>query len=787
MTGYPRYIYNLDNRRTPNTIGNKALNLRSLSKIGVRIPNTKVLTWQAYQRYIQDDEKLVGELQVELNNHLVANTFYAVRSSANVEDSLERSFAGQFKSVLDVQGIDRVFQAIWGIWGTAQSERVTSYLEKHGINAKDLLMGVIIQEMIHPVFAGVSLSRNPVTGADEVVVEAVEGSGEALVQSGVTPMRWINKWDNWIMQPENSPIPNSLLDQIVAETRLISQKLKSHVDLEWVYNGQQLYWLQVREITTLNRHNIYSNHISKEMVPGMIKHLIDSVNIPLVCSMWVRLLTEMLGKTNVKAEDLAKSFYYRVYFNMGTLGQIFEEVGFPADSVETLMGIFPDDFKKPGMKPTPKTFLRLPRMSVFFLNKWLFARKMHKALPKIEQSFGTFDFQNAKNLSEKDLLKEIERLYEAVREAAYFNIVTPLLLAMYNRVLKGHLAKQVVDFSQFDLMAGVTDLSDYDPTVHLHFLHEKFSRLEPSIRKEIRNSSYAEFIEIPDVAEFQKEVADFIDQFGHLSDNGNDFSTIPWRETPDMVLDLIVNFTPSAEETSAKISLEDLGLKGLTRYRFMLFYQRTREFHLLRERIGAAYSFGYGLFRYYYLALGSIFVQRDWIDQPPDIFYLRAAEIQQLVDGTQSDFNVRQFVDRHKADMERFSNITLPTVIYGDEPPPVSDASSEKLIGVPTSIGHYTGKVCVVRGIRDFNKVQQGDVLVIPYSEVGWTPLFARASAVVAESGGMLSHSSIIAREYNIPAVVSVAGATRLPDEALVTVNGHTGEVIIHQREESQE
>ncbi len=94
-------------------------------------------------------------------------------------------------------------------------------------------MGVIIQHMIQPVYAGVSLSRNPVTGADEVVVEAVEGSGEALVQSGVTPMRWINKWDNWIMQPETSPIPISLIDQIVTETRLISQKFRSHVDLEW--------------------------------------------------------------------------------------------------------------------------------------------------------------------------------------------------------------------------------------------------------------------------------------------------------------------------------------------------------------------------------------------------------------------------------------------------------------------------------------------------------------------------------------------------------------------------
>jgi pyruvate,water dikinase len=83
--------------------------------------------------------------------------------------------------------------------------------------------------------------------------------------------------------------------------------------------------------------------------------------------------------------------------------------------------------------------------------------------------------------------------------------------------------------------------------------------------------------------------------------------------------------------------------------------------------------------------------------------------------------------------------------------------------------------------------VQKGDVLVIPYSEDGWTPLFTRANAVVAESGGMLSHSSIIAREYNIPAVVSVTGATRLPDETLVTVNGHTGEVIIHHNAESKE
>jgi pyruvate,water dikinase len=562
---------------------------------------------------------------------------------------------------------------------------------------------------------------------------------------------------------------------------LISKKLKSHVDLEWVYDGQQLYWLQVREITTLNQHNVYSNHISKELIPGIIKPLIDSINLPLVCSMWVRLISEMLGKTSVQAEDLAKSFYYRVYFNMGTLGQIFEQAGFPADSVETLMGIFPEDVQKPRMKPTLRTFLRMPRMSIFLLKMWLFAGQMQNAIPILEDKFRTFDYKNAHKLNENQILGEINRLYKTVQEAAYYNIVGPLLMAMYNQVLKRQLTNLGIEFSTFDLMAGAKELTEYDPTFHLHRLHEQYKRIDPALQDQIRNCSFSEFEKIQGINQFKHQVLDFLEQFGYLSDNGNDFSAIPRRESSDMVLDLIVNFTPSTEDTSKKTGLNEINLRGIARSRFILFYQRAREFHLLRERISAVYTFGYGLFRNYYLALGSILVNKGLIDEPVDIFYLRASQVKQLISGTKPDLDAHQVIANHKADMERYADISLPTVIYGDELPPVSDDSLEKLVGVPTSIGHYTGKVAVVRGIYDFSKVQKGDVLVIPYSDVGWTPLFARASAVVAESGGLLSHSSIIAREYNIPAVVSVAGATRLPDQALVTVNGHTGEVIIHQ------
>jgi pyruvate,water dikinase len=131
-------------------------------------------------------------------------------------------------------------------------------------------------------------------------------------------------------------------------------------------------------------------------------------------------------------------------------------------------------------------------------------------------------------------------------------------------------------------------------------------------------------------------------------------------------------------------------------------------------------------------------------------------------------------------EMEQCRNILLPALIYGDAAPMSQNEAAEKLTGVPASRGFYSGPAKVVHGLDDFHKVQPGDVLVIPYSDVGWTPLFAHAGAVVAESGGMLSHSAIVAREYRIPAVVSVTGAMQLTDHTPLTVDGFRGEVILH-------
>src|SRR5512137_2013292 len=163
-------LHSLESSRLPQSAGNKALNLRRLMKIGVRIPVTYVCDWKAHHRYLADDISLVPELREELARIIAPDRKYAVRSSANMEDSLERSFAGQFKSSLNVQGVDSILQAIWSIWSSANPPLVNAYLGRHDI-AGSVSMAVIVQEMVSPVYSGVTLSKNPVTGTDEVVVE----------------------------------------------------------------------------------------------------------------------------------------------------------------------------------------------------------------------------------------------------------------------------------------------------------------------------------------------------------------------------------------------------------------------------------------------------------------------------------------------------------------------------------------------------------------------------------------------------------------------------------------
>ena len=775
------YLFDLESRWRSRVMGNKAKKLRFLQRHRFRTPATLVCSSDAYQRYRAGERHITNDLRSELREKLDPEKAYAVRSSASIEDGPEHSFAGQFKTLLDVQGVEGVAQAVQEVWEAAQSPAVVAYAQRAGVDAAGLEMGVIIQEMVRPVISGVSFSKNPITGMDEVIVEAVRGSGEKLLQEGETPERWVNKWGRWVVTSEEKGIGLDLIEDVVQQTKSIAKAYGHPVDLEWVFDGRELYWVQLREITALDEVNLYSNRISREFFPGLVKPLVWSVNVPLVNGAWVRFFTEMIGPNDIDPYHLAELFYYRAYFNMGAVGQILELVGLPRETIELLLGLEIEGPEKPSFRPTPKTFSLLPRLLLFAGRKLRVARRTEQFLPAMEAELAAFPVGEAGQLEGAQLLSRIEQLYALAQETAYRNIEVQLSQAIYTRMLKGQLSHLGVLLEEFDLTSGMEEMKPLEPNVHLQRLHQQYLELEPELRATVGDSNYERFCRLPGIEDLQEGVAQFIQQFGHLSDSTNDFSYPSWRENPDWILKMVVDGVPARSPAPSRIGFESLQAKPPRRWILATVYDRARRFRWYREAVGSLYAYCYGLFRTYFLALGERFVQQNLLDTSEDVFYLYFDEIKETVRQDFVGKDLREPIAERKREMEACRHLTPPDIIYGDSPPSLQSGGGTKLQGTPTSRGHYTGPVRVVQGIQDFEKVQAGDVLVIPYSDVGWTPLFARAGAVVAEAGGILSHSSVIAREYGIPAVVSVSGACGLADSSTVTVDGYRGEIIVQE------
>lgn len=776
-----QYIYTLTQDSLPISVGSKAINLRSLFDMGFKIPVTYCCSWDAYNGFLEHSELVLQQLREEITEIIDLEKPYAIRSSTDLEDSQQYTYAGQFSTILDVKGLNSILQSILDVWESSKLEGLQSYQAWVGSEKPLPKMAVIVQEMVSPLLSGVAFSRNPITGLDETIIEAVEGPGMALVQEGVTPYRWVYKWGRWHEQPTDKEVYTDLIRKVVDQTKQIVKLYGKDLDLEWVYDGEEIYWVQLREITALEHVRIYSNKISKEFLPGIIKPLVWSVNIPLVNGAWIDLLTEVIGENDIKPESLARSFYYRAYFDTSTFGKIFDRLGMPRQALEINMGIVEPPEDRPTFKLTRKMVLLVPRTLRFLYDKWVFSNKIEQHFSEIESQFQDFAQVSINSISQDKLLEEIDQLYTVAQDAAYYNIVVPLLMYAYNGVMRNQLKKFGVDFEQFDLTSGLTAMDAYAPDAHLEQLSLEFGLLDPEIQETIRKCDFESFQQIPKIEGFQAQVNQFITQFGHLSDSGNDFSTCPWREDPDLILSLITTSQFSGRKKAQKVSVDDLPARGLRRWLIGVFYQRARRFRYYRERVSSVYTHGYGLFRNYYLALGDHFVYAGILAGREDIFYLYDEEIRQIVAGDILEEDIEEKVSLRKSEMQTYQDIELPEIIYGDQPPPIVSILVEKMKGTPTSRGVYTGPVRVVYGLQDFNKVNDGDVIVIPYSDVGWTPLFSKAGAIIAESGGILSHSSIIAREYNIPAVVSVANACNLEDGTIVIVDGYLGDIFIHK------
>ena len=764
-----------------SNVGFKAYSLHLLKKSRLNVPETYLCPFSIFNRYREGDPNVINELRNELQLFIKENKCYCVRSSANLEDSETHSFAGQFLSYLNIKTTEEIIEAIINVWESIESEHLKAYLTKIDKKQNELQIAVIVQEMINSRYSGVVFTKNPITGFDEIIIEAVSGLGDRLNEPDSIVERWVYKWGNWLEKPEGTRISEEIINTIISQALTISKKYGNAVDLEWAYDGDNIYWLQLRPITSLRGVNIYSNKISKEFLPGMIKPLVWSVNIPVVNSSWKRLLIELIGKDarNIEIQSLTKSFYYRAYFNMGIMGDMFELLGMPRELLELLIGLEIEKENSPRFRPGLKSIKYAPRLVLFLLKSLLFKKKIRKFLKDYEILFRDISIFISSPRDEAELLRSIDKLLAMSKNASYYVIVTVLLMGLYNRILKTLLTKRNIDPSSLNYTIVRENLSDVDPNYQLGHLHALYESL-PENEKVIFQSSSLEEEYSGVLKEIGHEIQKYLQTFGHLSESGNDFSKPQWKENQELVRHMIINFKKTPEKFSSGNS--SISSDNLPRSLFFRFIFRNALYYLeYRERVNHLYTYGYSLFRQHFLGLGSLWKDKNYISSEDDIFYLSREEIIEFNEDRVSSEVIKGHIERRRNEMQRFKNLRLPSVIIGDSlPPEISDNNISKIMrGVPASKGYCIGKITLIKSIEDFPKVKDGDILVIPHSDISWTPIFVNAKGVISESGGMLSHCSIIAREYNIPAVVSVPDALKLNDGSVVALDGDKGEVLI--------
>ena len=758
-------------------IGNKASSLLFLKRHKFRIPDTFVVIAGAFEDYCQDEESVLEKLRKEISG--LPEKYYAIRSSTNIEDSENHTFAGQFLTLTNVRGHDNILNAIVDVWMSAAATVKNIYHSKVTGSGNNLRCAVVVQEMVISRLAGVSFSSNPVTDFKETVIEAVEGIGEDLVQKGITPYRWRFKGDYTIEGPLDFSMIQ-IVKVVARDTIALKKSYKRDVDVEWAYDGENIYYLQIRGVRRTGRLAVYSNRMVREMLPGQIKPLVWDVNISLVNGTFIRLFSEVTGRLEINPEELTKAFHYRIYVNMLLMGLLFKEMGLPPDSLEFML--LSDKGAKPMFMPGIKAFRHSFRIIRFIYSKLNFERTFLKEFNILENRFKSIN----EKISRCSFLDDYQELFNELfldnRRAVYLNIVVPLLMQFYNKRLKSRLARVNIEYDQIDFNRDFPELKDLTPLNGMDAVRQKYEGVPLSLRTS--SDTPEKLAGIPEAETTVREFEKFISKFGHLSDSGTDFSVKKWQEDPGKLFSMIIQ-SPSKPGNPQLIPFSKLPLSGLKFLGLRRLFVKAGKFRVYREQISSLYIFGYGLFRLLFIGLGKEFVSNGIINDPEDIFYLTKREVDKIAADIQNANKIKyaDLVLHRRKEMDESKEYILPSVIFGEEAPILEYGAIRNFKGVGTSPGTFRGSTRIVMDTADFDSVSEGDILVIPFSDISWTPILVKAGAIVSESGGMLSHCSIIARELGIPALVSVDNACSCLGSKDVTVDGSNGILTVHDYE----
>lgn len=656
----------------------------------------------------------------------------AVRSSATVEDGSESSFAGQFESFLELQSLEEVSQAVERCRQSTTAPSLVAYCRQRGIDPAAVRLAVIVQRLIRPELAGVAFSVNPATGEDEVVVEAVAGLADGLLAGNRSSL------------PLTDPLLEKHLPAIVALAKQLQRHFGAPQDVEFAIANGALYVLQARPITRIGFAREPGEWTNADFRDGGVS---SSVCTPLMWSLyefiWEHSLKRSLREIRLFSGDFVagRMFFGRPYWNLGAVKQAvaripgFKEREFDED-LQVQIAYAGDGQKTPINLST--LFRALPTIIAL---PGFFRRQIREAetlLGQAEELERSWEQRTGDSLA--DYRQLIEQHYFRL-ETTYFRTIFALSLAK-------------LEFKEWfpacDYRALVAGLPEIRHLAPLRRMRELQQRGECDVTALVR--------------EFRHQCRFGIDIIHPRWDEDQEFVAQLLAELPGATAgDPVAAYVHARQETIARLSFWQRGL-------FARQLDRLRRLVWLREELRDLSGRMYYQLRRQTLRIAAEQKQGD------DIFFQTFREI---LSGDRREIAARRAV------YEGYRNFRAPNEI-GNRHRYELALPAGALRGIGASGGQATGIARVARSVEEARRVEAGAILICPFTEPGWTVVLDRVAGVVTETGGQLSHAAVICREFGIPAVLGVVGATeRIRDGSRVIIDGNSGQVsVLTQRDD---
>ncbi|MFY0522902.1 rifamycin-inactivating phosphotransferase [Archangium gephyra] len=803
--------------------------LKAEDRDGIRELSAEIRTLIEGMAIPEDVQEAITRVLSRLGEHAA----YAVRSSATAEDLPEASFAGQQDTYLNVIGKPAILAHVSRCWASLFTERAVTYRLRHGFEHRKVHMAVVVQKMVVPQAAGILFTADPVTSNRKVSsIEAGFGLGEALVSGLVNADGYkvrngqitgktvaTKKLATWALaeggtreralEPErqNSPV---LTDEQIVRLERLGRRIEEHFghpqDIEWCLADDAFYIVQSRPITTLYpipEVGDRGNHVFISV--GHQQMMTDPMR-PLGLSLWqltaARPMYAAGGRLFVDlTKELASPASRGVLLNgLGGSDPLIK------DALMTL--IERGDFiePSPAAPPAPGPAQGKPAMPPA------------GAQPPIDD--------------DPALVSELIARSQTSIEALKRNIQTKSGTELLDFILEDiqHLKKSLFEPRSFSVLMAGMNASSWLNEKMMAWLGEKNAAdtLSQSVPNNITSEMGLALLDVadairphPEVVEYLRNARDegfleglagleggqaahdalsaYLDKFGMRCVGEIDVTRTRWRESPTTLVPLILSNIKTFEPGAGSRKFEQGRQEALKKEQELLARlkqlpegeqkagEAQRMISRLRNFIGYREYPKYGIVNRYFLYRQALLKEAEQLvrghvlQEKEDIYYLSFQELREAVRTNQLD---GQIVSQRKDEHERYRKLTPPRVITSDGEIVAgaykrADLPAGALVGLPVSSGVVEGRARVLLDIAGA-ELAEGDILVTPFTDPSWTPLFVSIKGLVTEVGGLMTHGAVIAREYGLPAVVGVEQATRLiQDGQRIRVHGTEGYVEI--------